>query len=197
MSEKLKPIEIDKEDTNPGIFDRCHEIFKNTIATKDRPKFGDREIYIPIIWIENKAEIFWHSASMEQKPQLDIKPCNNDIAAAYCEENCVIGMDSIVLSNGDVREKCIYRAVRVGWISEVIHMYNVGDPRVRYWEKVNSKKRKRLYLQYLEDEINYLVVFEEKSQKRVRLITAYPVFFISAKKDYEKDYQNYIKEASK
>ena len=52
MSEKLKPIEINKEDTNPGIFDRCHEIFKNTIATKDRPKFGDREIYIPIIWIE-------------------------------------------------------------------------------------------------------------------------------------------------
>ena len=134
---------------------------------------------------------------MEQKPQLDIKPCNNDIAAAHCEENCVIGMDSIVLSNGDVREKCIYRAVRVGWISKVIHMYNVGDPRVRYWEKVNSKKRKRLYLQYLEDEINYLVIFEEKSQKRVRLITAYPVFFISAKKDYEKDYQNYIKTVSK
>lgn len=68
---------------------------------------------------------------------------------------------------------------------------------VRYCEKVNSKKRKRLHLQYLEDEINYLVVFEEKSQKRVRLITAYPVFFISAKKDYEKDYQNYIRTVSK
>ena len=107
------------------------------------------------------------------------------------------GIDSIILSNGDVREKCIYRAVRIGWISEVINMYNAGDLRVRYWEKVNSKKRKRLYLQYLEDEINYLVIFEEKSQKRVRLITAYPVFFISAKKDYEKDYQNYIKTVSK
>ena len=32
------------------------------------------------------------------------------------------------------------------------------------------------------------------SEKRVQLITAYPIFFVSAKKDYEKDYQNYIKE---
>ena len=38
---------------------------------------------------------------------------------------------------------------------------------------------------------------EKKSEKRVRLITAYPVFFISSKKDYEKDYQNYIKKISK
>lgn len=195
MAEKLKPIEINKEDTIFNIFDRCHVIFKNTIATKERPTFGNRKIYVPITWTENKMEIFWHLASMEKKPKLSIKPCNNDIAATHCEANCVTGVDFIKLNK--IREKCIYRAVRVGWISEVINMYNAGDPRVRYWEKVNSKKRKRLYLQYLEDEINYLVVFEEKDPKTVRLITAYPVFFISAKRDYEKDYQNYIKTVSK
>ena len=45
--------------------------------------------------------------------------------------------------------------------------------------------------------MDYLIVFEKKSEKRVQLITAYPIFFVSAKKDYEKDYQNYIKEDRK
>lgn len=192
MAEKLKPIEIKKEDTLSDIFDKCHEVFKQTIATKDRPTFGEREIYVPINWIEEKAEIFWHSASMAQKPRLDIKPCNNDISSPRCNENCVTAEDSIMLSNGDIRAKCIFRALRVGWIREMIDLYNNGDPRVRYWEKVNSDKRNRLYLRYLEDEIDYLVVLEAKSERHVRLITAYPVFFISAKRDYEKDYQNYI-----
>lgn len=197
MAEKLKPIEIKKEDTLSDILDRCHEIFKRTIATKDRPTLGDREIYVPIKWIEEKAEIFWHSASIEQKPRLDIKPCNNDASSSRCDENCVTGTNMITLSNGDIRAKCIYRAVRVGWIREIIELYNKGDSRVRYWEKVNSDKRKRLYLRYLEDEIDYLVVLEDKSEKRVTFITAYPIFFISAKRDYEKDYHNYIRSQSK
>ena len=41
------------------------------------------------------------------------------------------------------------------------------------------------------------VVFEKKSEKRVVLITGYPVFYISAKKDLEKDYQNYLKNPMK
>ena len=54
-----------------------------------------------------------------------------------------------------------------------------------------------MYLRYQEEELDYLIVLEKKSEKRVQLITAYPVFFVSAKKDYEKDYQNYIKEIEK
>ena len=76
-------------------------------------------------------------------------------------------------------------------------LYNENDVRVKYWEKINSKKKKRLYLRYQEEEVDYLIVFEKKSEKRVQLITAYPIFFVSAKKDYEKDYQNYIKEIEK
>ncbi|MCM1538350.1 MAG: hypothetical protein NC254_08130 [bacterium] len=45
-----------------------------------------------------------------------------------------------------------------------------------------------------ENEYHILLdIKDTRGGKRVRLITAYPVFFISAKKDYEKDYQNYIK----
>ncbi len=85
-----------------------------------------------------------------------------------------------------------------------VHRYKVSEGYrshcinfVSVMEKVNSNKKKRLYLRYQEEELDYLIVFEKKSEKRVQLITAYPVFFVSAKKDYEKDYQNYIKEIEK
>ena len=193
MTDKLKPIDFQKDDSMEDIFNKCHEIFKQSVATKDKPKLGEREIVVPLSWIENKAEIFWHASSIEQKSHLDILPCNNDMASSYCADNCINGSDFVIMSNGSIRNKCIYRAARVSWIRNIIDMYNVGDERVQYWEKVNSDKRNRIYLRYIEDEIDYMIVFEEKSRMRVRLITSYPVFFISAKRDYDRDYQNYVK----
>lgn len=197
MNKKLKPVEVDGKKEISEIMDRCHEIFKDTIAKKDRPMLGNREIYVPLKWIENKAELFWHSASIEEKAKLDIKPCNNDLTSALCEENCITSKDTITMSNGDVRSKCIYRATRINLIKSVIELYNAGDARVKYWEKINSNKRNRLYLRYQEEELDYIIVFDEKSAKRVQLITAYPVFFVSAKRDYEKDYQSYIKQKNR
>lgn len=171
--------------------ERCHDIFKQTMATKERPMFRGREIKFPLHWIEYKAEIFWHSASIEQKIQLDIMPCNNDISSFYCGKNCIEGKYPITMGNGEVRAKCIYRALRIGWIKELVDLYNEEYPRVKYWEKESvrqNKKRKRLYLRYQEEELDYMVVMEEKDEKRVQFITAYLVFYISAKNDYEKDY---------
>ena len=62
---------------------------------------------------------------------------------------------------------------------------------------LNSNKKNRIYLRYQEEEIDYIVILEDKSDKRVILITGYPVFFISAKRDYESDYQNYLKNLEK
>lgn len=198
MKKKLTPIDIDKNLELSEMFDACHNKFKETIATKDRPLFQGMEIYVPLKWIESKAEIFWHSASIEQKGNLNIKPCTNDLSSAFCSENCILGTDLITMSNGTERAKCLYRALRVGWISEIIELYNENDTRVKYWEKTNSNKKKRLYLRYQEEEIDYLIVLEKRSEKKVQLITAYPIFFVSAKKDYEKDYQDYIvKESEK
>lgn len=190
---KLVPIDITDLKKIEDIMNICHNIFKETMAAKEnRPQFKGRDILVPIKWLEYKAEIFWHSASIESKQKLDILPCNNDITSSLCKRNCVIGMDSIVLNEIE-REKCIYRAVRVNWIKPVIEMYNNDDERVKYWEKMHSNKKNRLYLRYQEEEIDYLVVLEEKSEKRVVFITAYPIFFLSAKRDYEADYQNYVK----
>lgn len=193
---KLIPIDITGLNKKEDIMDKCHNIFKETMTAKgNKPQFKEKDILVPIKWLDYKAEVFWHSASIEPKQKLDILPCNNDITSSLCGNNCVVALDSIAL-NGVEREKCIYRAVRVNWIKSIIEMYNNGDTRVKYWEKVNSNKKKRLYLRYQEEEIDYLVVLEEKSEKRVVFITAYPIFFLSAKRDYETDYQNYQKSQS-
>ncbi len=190
---KLTPMSISSNQTVDDIMTSCHELFKNTIGSKTRPGLDEREIFIPFVWIDQKAEIFWHIGSIEKKPKLDIYPCNNDIASAVCASNCVKGTDVVVLQNGEERAKCVYRAVRVGWILDIVNLYNSSDSRVKYLEKDNKDHRRRIYLRYQEDEIDYLVVFEKKSDKRVILITGYPVFYISSKNDLEKDYQNYLK----
>lgn len=188
---KLIPIDIKELTEVADIMDKCHNIFKTTMASKEnRPQIGKREIYVPIKWLEYKAEIFWHTASIESKKSIDILPCNNDIVSRLCENNCITKKDFIII-NGKAREKCIYRAVRVNWIALVIKMYNNKDPRIKYWEKIHSNKKNRIYLRYQEEEIDFIVILEEKSDKKVVFITAYPIFFLSAKRDYEKDYQKY------
>lgn len=191
---KLIPIDISGLSTTEDIMNKCHNIFKDTMASKEnKPQIDGREVLVPLKWLDYKAETFWHSASIEPKQRLDILPCNNDITSSLCSNNCIAATDSIVL-NGAEREKCIYRAVRVNWIKPVLEMYNHNDSRVKYWEKVHSKnKKKRIYLRYQDEEIDYLIVLEDISDKRVRFITAYPIFFLSAKRDYENDYQIYRK----
>ena len=41
----------------------------------------------------------------------------------------------------------------VDLVFNVIELYNENDVRVKYWEKINSKKKKRLYLRYQEEEL--------------------------------------------
>ncbi len=121
MKQKLTPIAFDKTMELSAIFDICHNRFKETIATKDRPLLQGKEIYVPLKWIESKAEIFWHSASIEQKAKLVIKPCINELSSAFCPDNCILGTDLITMNNGDVRAKCLYRALRVGWIKKSLN----------------------------------------------------------------------------
>ncbi len=191
---KLTPMIITSSKSIIEIFDAAHVLFKKTIGSKERPSLGGRDIYVPLKWMaDKKAEIFWHISSMEQKARLDIKPCTNDITSAICGSNCVKNADTTILTNGEERAKCIYRTARIGWIMEIVNMYNSSDARVKYWEKDVKNHRRRIYLRYQEEEIDYLVVFENKSEKRVILITGYPVFFISSKNDLDKEYLNYQK----
>lgn len=188
--EKLTPIDITGLTDFDEIYIKCHEIFKDEM--KKRPTLGEKEIKIPFTFIEMMAEGYLHCASIDEKNRLDILPCNNDKTSALCDNNCINGENYIII-NDKVRQKCLYRAVRVNWINPIVEMYNNNDVRVKYWEKKNRKtKRVRCFLRYQQDEIDYLVIFEKNGEEKVRLITAYPIFFLSKKKDCDKDYQKYI-----
>jgi len=196
---KLLPIVPENIDDIESIFDECNTFFKETILNKGkRPLLDEREVFIPIKWMEDKkSKLFWHICSIEPKnPNLSILPCTNDAASSVCEENCINLSNLIHLDNKD-RAKCIYRAVRIAWIKEIIELYNSNDPRVKYWEKLNSDKKNRIYLRFQEDGDDYVIVFERKSVKRVVLVTAYPVFYRSSKYDYDVDYNNYQQQNGK
>lgn len=182
-------------------FDKCYEAFKRSFMAKDnRPLLGSRKIVFPAKdhnWIEGKLELFWHASSMEQKIRFEILPCTNDIGKLLCNENCTQGLHTIYMSNGDLRYKCIYRSERVNLISQIINLYNIGDPRVKYWEKMHghgSNKKNRIYLRFQSGAIDYMLVFEDKSSERVTAITAFPIFFKSDSALYDKYYNEYCEE---
>lgn len=192
---KLVPLNISTTQTTDEIMNVCHNEFKRTLGNKNtRPNLKGKEIFIPIKWNASKAEIFLHIGSIEPINNIDILPCNNDTVSAVCNSYCVNRSNTIVLSNLEVRVECIYRATRIGWVSEIINLYNSCDPRVKYWEKETKKHDMRIYLRYQEEEIDYVVVFEKKNNNKVTLITGFPVFYISKKNDYEKDYLKYQRE---
>lgn len=103
---KLKTIDITGLEDISAIMDKCHIVFKKTMANKDnRAKLGEREVAVPLNWIECKAELFWHAASIEEKAKLNIQPCINDITSSLCANNCIDAFDSIIMNNGTEREK--------------------------------------------------------------------------------------------
>ena len=192
---KLLPIKIPEGSSVNDAFDSCNEIFKKGFLTKEnRPMLKGCDIYVPIYFhSDKKSEVFWHISSLSPKEVLrpNILPCNNDIASDICDENCWTENEAEQMKDLSIRTKCLYRASRIAWIKEVIELYNNNDSRVQYWEKMNSNKKIRLYLRYSEDENDFLVVFEGKGIGNVVFITAFPVFFMNAKKDYTNDYLAY------
>ena len=151
-----------------------------------------------ICFAEFKTESFWHTCSfaIHEIPK-EIYPCINDIVISLCDDECVQQSSLVTMKNGEDRLKCLYRATRSIWVKEIIDLYNSGDKRIQYWEKENSQKRMRLYLRYQENEHDYVLVFEPASKQRIRFITSFPVFFMSAKADFSKDLNDYKKALAK
>ena len=101
---------------------------------------------------DHRSEIFWHISSIEKKDdRLPILPCANDRASAICKENCIDG-EWLIYPRDEERAVCLFRAMRVEWIRQIIDLFNYHDERVKYWEKVNSNKKNRIYLRYQEED---------------------------------------------
>lgn len=190
-------VEINSFETEDEIIEACYTKFKECVLNKGaRAKLFDRDVFIPIEpWIERKAQMFWHLASMSLKEKVSVFPCNNDVVISKCNENCIYHKRQITLSNGDLRDICYYRATKAFWVQQIILYANKEDACVKLWTKRdNKKKRNELYLRYQYLHIDYIAVFEDKPNGKYVLLSAYPVFYINSKNGFNKDYQNYLKE---
>lgn len=50
---KLIPIDITGLNKTEDIMDKCHEVFKETMASKEnKPQFKGKEIMVPLRWFD-------------------------------------------------------------------------------------------------------------------------------------------------
>lgn len=149
MSINSSPPKIDIEGINniDEIIDNAYEIYKSQLMDREnRIKLFGKFIYIDCkSWINRKAEMFWHLSSLSENEQFNILPCTNDSASVVCNENCITNLYKVILSNGEKRNLCIYRSIRINWIREVIDLANKGLGKRRKASSTISTRYSRLY----------------------------------------------------
>lgn len=191
-SNKLSPkINIDNCISVEDIINKTYNEFKTKIMDKSiRPNLFNKLVFIKFDhWIDYKAEMYWHLVSLHEKETFNIFPCGNNISENICSKNCIYKTKQVVLKNEQVRDICIYRAVRINWINDIIELANGEDCSVKKWIKDD-----KLYLRFRHEEVDYVVIFEVKKNK-YQLISAFPVFYINKKDVFDKDYKEYNKKS--
>lgn len=205
-SSKLSsPISIDSYNNTDEIINHLYEIFKVELMNKHkRPTLFGKFIYISCNnWIKGKAEMFWHLISLADDESFNIFPCNNCVSQTKCPENCISPTLTIDLPDGKTRNTCLYRGIRINWIKQIIDLTNKNDSNIKFWVKpriVQGVTRKQLHIRFQHETVDYLLIFEEKYENGVLshyyFVTAFPVFYINKKHQYQEDYQTYIESLS-
>lgn len=188
-SDKLSlPIDVTGM-TFEEIIEFEYEVFKREFMNKDtRVRLNNKFIFIDFnSWIDHKAEMFWHLISLNKRERFSIFPCENNISDNICKMNCQTNTKNVTLKNGQVRNICIYRACRISWIIEIIRLANNKDKNIKIWEKDN-----KLHVRFKHQDVDYVVIFAI-NKERYQLVSAFPVFYISKKCEFDKGYQDYLK----
>ena len=170
------------------IIDTTYCEFKNNYMDRERrPKtlFGKRLIIEFANWVEYKADSYWHLVSLNEDEKFNVFPCGNKLSDHICLGNCISKDRQIVRYNGDVRNICIYRALRVNWPLDIIRLANEKSQKINIWEK-----DRKLHLRYKKNKIDYIVILAIKKDS-YKLISAFPVFYINKKKAFDKDFEEY------
>lgn len=187
---KLSPIiDISRYSDFNDINDFLYGHFsKNIMDRTKRNKLFNKFIFIDFSnWIDYKAEMYWHMISLSENERFNILPCNNDTSNIYCNDNCINRCHQVILSNGQKRNICIYRAIRIEWLNDIINLANNNDENIKIWEKDN-----KLYIRYEHETVDYAVVLE-KQKNKYRLLSMFPVFYINKKVEFNTDYKKYKK----
>ncbi|WP_063095588.1 hypothetical protein [Bacillus amyloliquefaciens] len=198
-SDKLSPpIDITGMTNHSDIENALYSVFQSKIMDREnRSKFQGKFIYVDCnSWIKNKNEMFWHLISLNEEEKFNVFPCNNCVSATKCFSNCTTNARSIHMKNDDIRNICYYRGIRVHWINEIVHLANNGDPDVRIWRVTKKRGRKQTYIRFINGAVDYIIVLDERFKagelSNYILTTAYPVFYINAKDNFDKAYSKYI-----
>lgn len=185
---ELPPVlDISPCNSLDAVVELVYDVYKEELMDKSkRPRLFGRFIYLDCnSWINNKAEMFWHLISLSTNEKFNILPCNNDKSYVLCKGNCLTGTNQIIMKNGEKRNLCLYRAIRINWISSIISIADKGSNCIEKWIKNN-----RLYIRFQQNEIDYVILLDDKKANYF-FVSAFPVFYINSKKKYSADYKLY------
>jgi len=175
--------------------DLVYEYFSKNINDKScRPSLFGKPIYVEAKEIiEERPVGFWHMISLEKNHHFaKVLPCTNDEVINKCAQNCNTHEKIATIKYGtEQRSICLYRASRIPWIIDIIKLADDGYSDVDVWLKPgNSSTSDKLYLRYNHDGADYVVVFSAE-RRFYRIISAFPVFYLSEKEGFGKDYKKY------
>ncbi|GIN71113.1 hypothetical protein J14TS2_15880 [Bacillus sp. J14TS2] len=198
-----KPLLLQHGSVEENFAYTYHIFDKAFMQQKSRPRFEGKFIYFEISKIANGItypypEKLMHIASLTEKREHTIFPCTNDISNIECLNKCTLAKAHtwfIPLK----RNECLYRMARIHWIPEIIKLANRKDLRVKIWiEKKRDKRNKvveKTFLRYQEGIVDYLIILKNKLDKGSLTYyifeTAFPVFLIRSKSQYDKKYEEY------
>jgi hypothetical protein len=180
------------------LFEQSYQIYINDLKNRDnRPNLLGKFLFIDeSSGAHGKDRGFWHLASIgEDDSKFDMYPCQNHEAYTICSYLCESGHKDNFLKD-DNSIPCIYRAHKINWVREIINLVNCNPshPNIRIW-KQKTKSDSRLKIRYLNNEIDYVLIFaivynERRNDIRMyKLITAYPVVLKSYKRRFDKEYE--------
>ena len=172
----------------------AYEYFEANIYNRTkRPALFDKEVYVEAKEVIGDRPVgFWHTVSIENTHQFKNLPCNNDNTMEFCKENCIIQSRQIIIKHQtETRNLCLYRASRLPWILDIINLANRGDPAVQTWLKPGiGKLSGKLYLRYNHYGNDYVLIFSNEKHF-YRIISAFPVFYLKEKREFDIDAQKY------
>lgn len=165
-----------------------------------RPKYNGKDIFFSMssssgMFDLGYPEKFLHITSLDDEDKYNVFPCTNDYAYEICDIMCG-GPSSISFYSVLGRWECVYRLRRIHWIREIIDLANKRDPHITEWDVVEidherGKYNKR-FIRYHYGIDDYVIILRE-DKKQYIFITAFPVVSKARKKEYDRQYNRYIK----
>ncbi|WP_421663688.1 hypothetical protein [Lysinibacillus telephonicus] len=196
-----KPLILDQptlEEKISFVVENFNEIF---LKQENRPLFNNKTIYFEVSkeyrgMVHPYPEKLMHILSLEDKGEMAILPCNNDISNLICQNKCRLRnamLDFQLLQ----RQECFYRMSRIHWIPEIIKLANNNSPHIKVWEEhTRNKKGKKVtktFIRYQEGLIDYIIILAHRTKDGLLanyiFETAFPVFYERSKKQYDRSFE--------